>query len=228
MAVTSGTSAFNLDILDIIEEAYERCGIELEGGYDLTTARRSLQLLALEWVNKGLLQFTVTETSQALTAGTSNYSLGSGVIDIVQAVVRKGTGTDQVDYPLNRISLSVYSSRTQKNTQGRPIDYYVDRQTDGVDVTLWPVPDSADWTLIYWYMRRIEDIGDNTNNFDVPEKFLPALIAGLAFHIAKKKPEAIARIPHLKADYMEALEDAKQEDRMKASFFFTPHVRRIR
>jgi len=227
MATTSGTSTFNLDVVTLCEEAYERAGLEMRNGYDLRTARRSLSLMALELQNRGLNLFTVASGSQALTAGTATYSLGSDIIDLIEFFVRKGTGTSQIDYQLNRISVSSYAQRTNKNTRSRPTDIYIERKTDGVSVTVWPVPDDATWTLEYYYMRRIEDLGENTNNFDAPEIFIPAICAGLAYHIAVKRPESEARIPLLKSMYDEALHHAFSENREKADWRIIPQVRRL-
>jgi hypothetical protein len=139
---TSGTTAFNLDILEIIEEAYERAGIEIRTGYELRTAKRSLQLLALEWSNMGINLWTVKEATIAMVDGTATYSLASDIIDVIEGVMRKGTGTSQVDYNLTRMSVSTYAQRTSKNTESRPTEYYVDRQLSPT-VTFWPVGHSS-------------------------------------------------------------------------------------
>lgn len=227
MATTSGTSTFNLDIATICEEAFERAGLEMRSGYDLKTARRSLSLMALELQNRGINLFTVASGTQALTEGTATYSLGSDVIDLIEYFVRKGSGSDQIDYTINRISVSSYSQRTNKNLQGRPTDIYIDRQTDGVSVTLWPVPEDDTWTLGYYYLRRIEDLGENTNNFDAPERFIPLICAGLAYHIAVKRPEAEKRIPMLKQMYDETMYHTFAEDREKADWRIVPSMRTI-
>lgn len=227
MATTSGTTTFNLDILQICEEAFERAGLEMRSGYDLRTARRSLSLMALEWANRGINLWTVESGTQALTAGTASYSLGSDIIDLMEHFIRKGSGTSQTDYQLQRVSVSTYAQRTVKNIQGRPTDIYIDRGTDGVTVTLWPVPDSSDYTLGYYYLRRMEDLGNNTNNFDAPERMIPALVAGLAFHIAQKRPESANRVMPLKQYYEEQLEMAFREDREKADWRLIPHRYRL-
>jgi hypothetical protein len=227
MATTSGTATFNLDILQICEEAFERAGLELRSGYDLTTARRSLHLLSLELSNKGLNLFTVAQSSLSLVSGTATYTPAEAMIDIIEHVVRTGSGTSQVDYPLTRVSVSTYASRTNKGLQSRPTDIYIDRQTDNVQVTVWPTPDTNDWTLVYWYLRRVEDLGANTNNYDAPERFIPAICAGLAYYIAMKKPESIARLPMLRDVYAETLMDAFNEDREKADMYIRPHIGRI-
>jgi hypothetical protein len=223
---TSGTTAFNLDILQICEEAYERAGFEMRSGYELRTARRSLQLMMLEWANRGINLWTVNEANISMVAGTATYTLATDCIDVLDGVMRKGSGSSQVDYSLTRMSVTSYAQRTNKNTEGRPTEMYVDRQLSPT-VTFWPVPSSTDWSFNYWYLGRIEDVGANTNNVDVPDRFLPALVAGLTFYVAMKKPEATARIPALKAFYDEQFDLAAEEDRSKANSFILPYVDHI-
>ena len=219
---TSGTANFKLDILQICEEAYERAGKEMRTGYDLRSARRSMQIMMLDWVNRGLNLWTVTEASIDLVSGTKTYDLADDCIDVLDAVVRTGTGASQVDFNLTRLSVVTYAQTSNKNTEARPTSYYVDRQNRAT-VTLYPEPNDSTQDLVYWYVRRIEDLGAaNTNNPDMPERFLPALISGLAFNIALKNPELETRIPFLKALYEEAYELAASEDRTKASLVFTP------
>jgi len=219
---TSGTSNFKLDILNVCEEAYERAGSEMRSGYDLRSARRSLELLALEWVNRGLNLWTVTEASVALVVGTDTYTLADDCIDVLDAVIRDGSGTGQTDFNLTRISVSTFAQTSNKKTQSRPTSMYVDRQNRAT-VTLYPSPSDATQTFNYWYVRRIEDLGAaNTNNNDMPERAIPALIAGLAFLIAMKKPELTDRIPILKGYYEEQYELMASEDRSKASLLFSP------
>lgn len=220
---TSGTTDFNLDILEIVEEAYERAGIEMRTGYEFRTAKRSLQLMMLEWANMGINLWTVEEANIPMVAGTATYSLASDIIDVLDGVMRQGTGTSQTDYSLTRMTVTTYAQRTNKNTQSRPTEMYVDRQL-APTVTFWPVPNSTDWSFNYWYLRRVEDAGTNTNNYDVPDRFLPALVAGLAFHLAMKKPEAIQRVEPLKAYYDQTMQLAMDEDRSKANTMLIPYV----
>jgi len=223
---TSGTSAFNLDITEIVEEASDRAGVEMRSGYDLASARRSINLMMLDWQNRGINLWTVEEGTQALTSGTASYNLPSGTIDLVDSVLRSGTGTSQSDYPIRRISFSQYASQTNKNTQGRPLQMMVSRTTSP-SVTLWPVPDTSDYTFVYWRLRRVEDTGTNgANTMDMPERFLPALISGLAYHLAvkAKSPESNARAPALKGLYEEDYMMAADEDRDRAAVFLRPHV----
>jgi len=218
---TSGTANFKLDILQICEEAYERAGGEMRTGYDLRSARRGLELLALGWVNRGLNLWTVNEASLALVVGTSVYSLADDTIDVLDAVIRDGSGVTQTDFSLTRLSVTSYAQTSNKNTQSRPTSMYIDRQNRPT-VTLHPTPNDADQTFNYWYGRRIEDLGDNTYNNDMPERAIPAIVSGLAFNIALKRPEFEARIPILKSHYEEQYELMASEDRSKASLIFTP------
>jgi len=218
---TSGAVNFKLDILQICEEAYERAGGELRTGYDLRSARRSLELLALEWVNRGLNLWTVKEASLALTVGTSVYSLADDVIDVLDAVIRDGSGTTQTDFTLTRLSVSTYAQTSNKNTESRPTSMYIDRQNRPT-VTLYPTPNNAAQTFNYWYIRRIEDLGDSTNNNDMPERAIPAIVSGLAFNIALKRPEFEARIPILKSHYEEQYELMASEDRSKTPLIISP------
>lgn len=221
---TSGTVDFKLDILQICEEAFEQAGGELRTGYDLQTSRRSLQLLMLEWANRGINLWTVKEASISLVASTKTYSLEDDAIDVIEGIMRTGSLLTQTDYTLTRISVSTYAQRTNKNTEARPTEMYIDRQNRPT-VTFWPVPNDASFTFNYWYLRRIEDIGtDNTKNYDMPERFTPALVAGLASKIALKKPELTARFPLLKALYEEQWTIAAEEDRSKANSVFIPFI----
>jgi|TARA_R100001530_G_scaffold16274_5_gene14351 hypothetical protein len=219
---TSGTANFKLDILQICEEAFERAGGEMRTGYDLRSARRSLELLALEWMNRGLNLWTVTEASIDLVDGTKTYSLADDCIDVLDAVIRTNTNlATQTDTALTRLSVSTYAQTSSKNTNAQPTSMYVNRQNRPT-VTLYPEPDDSTQDFVYWYVRRIEDLGDNTNNNDMPERAIPALVSGLAFFIALKRPEFETRIPTLKSHYEEQYELMAQEDRTKTSLLFSP------
>ena len=223
---TSGTATFNPEIVEIVEEAYERCGLELRSGYDLKTARRSLDIMAAEWSNKGINLWTVESGTVALTTGTATYTLPADTIDLLETVIRTGSGSNQQDLSINRISVSTYATIPNKNNQGRPIQIYVDRQATP-KVSVWPTPDSsATYTLVYWRLRRIEDAGRaGSNTYDVPSRFIPCLVAGLAYHIATKRPEVgLDRVTFLKAAYDEQFTLAADEDRDKSSINFAPNI----
>ena len=223
---TSGTAAFNPEIVEIVEEAYERCGLELRSGYDLKTARRSLDIMAAEWSNKGINLWTVESGTVSLTTGTATYNLPADTIDLLETVIRTGSGSNQQDLSINRISVSTYATIPNKNNQGRPIQIYVDRQATP-KVSVWPTPDSsATYTLVYWRLRRIQDAGRaGSNTYDVPSRFIPCLVAGLAYHIATKRPEVgLDRVTFLKAAYDEQFTLAADEDRDKSSIQFAPNI----
>lgn len=221
--VVSGTTTFDLDALDIIEEAYERAGLESRTGYDVVSAARSLNLMFQEWANKGFNLWTVEERQLVLVQGQLTYTLGTDIISVLDHVIRRDSGQQQVDYQITRISVSTYARRTVKNVQSRPTEIYIDRQRDAPVITVWPVPDSGDYTLIYWILRRIDDVGANTNNMDVPFRFLPAVTAGLAYRIALKKPQVSRdRVIMLKQLADEAYNEAADEDREKATFRIVP------
>lgn len=226
---TSGTTAFNLDFSEIAEEAWERAGREMRSGYDLRTARRSMNLLTIEWQNRGLNMWTFEQGTQVLTPGTATYPLPADTIDLLDHVIRTGSGTTQADLAVSRISVSTYATIPNKNNTGRPIQLYVQRLRDAPQVTVWPVPDSTQpYTLVYWRMRRIQDAGNGVETPDVQFRFLPCLVAGLAYYIAMKEPALADRIPMLKAAYDEQFDLAAGEDREKASIRFVPRMFRSR
>jgi len=220
MAV-SGSTDFELDVADYIEEAFERCGIEVRTGYDLKTARRSLNLMLADWANRGLNRWTIQQTSLTLVAGTAEYNLGTDTIDILSAVIRTNDGTaNQSDINISRVSRDSWINIPTKNTQARPTQYYVDRQINPV-VRLWPTPDSATtYKLVYDRLTRMDDADAAQNTMDMPFRFYPCLAAGLAYYISiKRAPE---RMQMLKAIYEEEFERAAAEDRDRASLSLTP------
>ena len=223
---TSGTYSFNLDLSDILEEAYERAGLELRSGYDYRTARRSLDLMFLEWQNKGLNLWTVQEDTQTLTAGTGRYALSSDQLDIVEASLRTddGDADKQSDMTMTRISISQYSHLTNKLTQGRPVQYWIEKDPGAIALNVWPVPDDAvTYKINYYYIQRVEDTGSPaSNNVDIPARFMPCMAAGLAYYISVKRPEASERAPLLKQIYDEQWDLAADADRDKSSFYMTP------
>ena len=226
---TSGTTAFNLDFSELAEEAWERAGREMRSGYDLRTARRSMNLLTIEWQNRGLNMWTFEQGTQLLTPGTATYTLPADTIDLLDHVIRTGSGTTQADLAISRISVSTYATIPNKNNTGRPIQLYVQRLRDAPQVTVWPVPDTTQpYTLVYWRMRRIQDAGNGLETPDVQFRFLPCLVAGLAYYIAMKDPALAERVPMLKAAYDEQFDLAAGEDREKASVRFVPRMFRSR
>ena len=221
---TSGTTAFNMDFTEIAAEAWERAGRELRSGYDLRTARRSMNLLTIEWVNRGINLWTIEEGSVSLVDGTSQYTLAADTIDLIEQVIRTNSGnaSTQSDLTLNRIGVSTYSSIPNKLSEGRPIQMWIDRQRDAPVLNLWPVPDNDDYTFVYWRMKRIEDAGTGVTNQEVPFRFLPCLVAGLAYYLSLKIPGAGERTQFLKQDYEEQWLLASTEDREKATLLISP------
>jgi len=224
---TSGTTAFNMDFTEIAEEAWERAGREMRSGYDLRTARRSMNLMTIEWQNRGINLWTIDEGTVSLVSGTAQYTLPTDTVDLLEQVIRTGSGTTQQDLTINRISVSTYASIPNKTTTGRPIQFWIERLVDAPRINVWPVPDSNDYTFKYWRMRRIEDAGRGIETADMPFRFLPCLVAGLAYNIALKTPELQQRIPILKAMYEEEFERAASEDRVKTNARFVPRIGRI-
>jgi len=224
---TSGTTAFNMDFTEIAEEAWERAGREMRSGYDLRTARRSMNLMTIEWQNRGINLWTIDEGTVSLVSGTAQYTLPTDTVDLLEQVIRTGSGTTQQDLTINRISVSTYASIPNKEITGRPIQFWIERLVDAPRINVWPVPDSNDYTFKYWRMRRIEDAGRGVETADMPFRFLPCLVAGLAYHIAMKVPELSQRVPILKAMYEEEFERAASEDRVKTNARFVPRIGRI-
>jgi len=223
---TSGTATFNLDLNDAVEEAFERCGAELRTGYDLRTARRSMNLLFADWANRGINLWTLDSGTINLTQGTNTYNLPDDTVDLLEHVIRTGAGnvSTQVDLTITRISNSTYSSIPNKLQQARPIQVWVNRQAPTPQVVVWPTPDQTGvYQFVYWRLRRIQDAGEGgTYTQDVPFRFLPCLVAGLAYYLALKIPGAMERLQVLKAQYDEAWELAAGEDREKAAVRFVP------
>lgn len=228
---TSGTTSFNLDLNAICEEAYSRCGTEMRSGWDLKTARISLNLLLIEWASKGINLWTIEQGNIPMVQGQITYDLPVDTIDLLDHVIRTGTSQGQTDININRISSSTYSTIPNKNAQGRPIQVWINRQSGATEPTgvaypqinVWPAPNQSNfYTFVYWRLRRIQDAGNGVNTQDIPFRFLPCLIAGLTYYLGMKIPEAIPRLPELKAMYDEAWQIAADEDREKASLRLAP------
>jgi hypothetical protein len=302
---TIGTESFNLDLNNLVEEAFERAGSELRSGYNMRTARRSLNLLTIEWANRGVNLWTIEEGQIPLVQGQVTYPLPNDTIDLIEHVVRTSNGVQstQTDINITRISVSTYATIPNKITQGRPIQVWVDRKSgstaktgitlaaniaatdttitlsstvglpatgyitigaetinytnytsnqlqnclrgqngttaaahtagaaitvpDLPNINVWPAPDqgtasSPVYTFVYWRLRRIQDAGNGLNTQDIPFRLLPCMVAGLAYYIAMKIPEGLARLDMLKASYEEQWMLASGEDREKASVRFVP------
>jgi len=303
---TSGTTAFNLNMNDLLEEAFERCGKELRSGYDFRTARRSINLLTIEWANKGINMWTVEQNQIPLNTGQAIYPLPLDTIDILDAVTRtyNGQTNNQQDLNINRIAEPTYLSIPNKNAYDRPVQFYVNRLSGNVasvpqasvsaailptdttinlvdastlptqgfinidtetigyqniignqivnawraqngtvaaahavgapvfvnnipNINIWPTPSAPgnQWTLVYYRMRRIQDAGDGTNVEDIPFRFIPAMVAGLAYHLSMKLDGVDpTRAAALKMSYDEVFMQAAEEDRDKASWRIVPRL----
>lgn len=229
---TSGTATFNLDLNEIFEEAFERCGTELRTGYQFRTARRSLNLLTIEWANRGVNLWTIEEGSIPMVTGQAIYDLPVDTIDLIEHVIRTGSGQNQQDISITRISVSTYATIPDKNATGQPIQVWVDRQSGATTPTginypkihVWPTPNNpgSQYTFVYWRLKRINDAGGGVNTMDIPFRFYNCLIAGLSYYLSAKIPGAEGRVAALKQDYEEQWRLASEEDREKAAIRFVP------
>jgi hypothetical protein len=240
---TSGIANFNLDVAELCEEAFERCGSELRTGYDLKTARRSLNLLTIEWANRGINLWTVEQGVIPMVTGQSSYSLPNDIVDVLDMVIRTGTGAQQTDITINRISEPTYATIPNKTAQGRPIQAWI-RRLSGAEyplpgapsitvinnpqVVVWPAPNSPgdQYTLVYWWLRRIQDAGNGgAKTMDIPFRFLNCMVAGLAYYLSMKIATVDpGRRAELKMDYEQQFQMASDEDREKAPIRFVPRV----
>ena len=218
---TSGSKDFELDVAEYIEEAFERCGLEVRTGYDLRTAKRSLNLMLAEWANRGLNQWTIKQRTLSLTQGDGEYDLGTDIIDVLSVVIRRS----DTDYALDRVSRDTFISIPNKTTQGRPSQFFLDRQLTP-NLKVWPVPENSTDVIYYDALTRMDDADAQTNTLDMPFRFYPCLAAGLAYYIAMKR--APQRIQLLKAVYEEEFERAMAEDRDRASFNVVPQYEYFR
>ncbi len=218
---TSGSRDFNLDVGEVIEEAYERCGLEVRTGYDARTARRSLNLMFAEWANRGLNLWTVKQGTITLTQGQAQEALLDDVVDLLDVVVRR----DGTDFEVERISRGEYATLPNKTTQGRTSQYWLNRQVDPV-INLWAVPENSTDQLIYYYVRRIEDADSLVDTTDMPFRFFPCMVAGLAYYMAMKR--APERVQLLKTVYEEEFQRAADEDQGRTPLKLQPSLSYLR
>lgn len=230
---TTDTTDFNLSLNDLCEEAFERCGKELRSGYDMRTARRSLNLMTIEWASRGLNLWTIEQETKTLTYNVADYDIPVDTIDLLDHVIRTGTGQNQTDIGISRISVSTYAMIPNKNATGRPIQVWFQRKTGATSsasvvqypqIHVWPKPDNSQtYTFVYWRLRRIQDAGNGINGQDIPFRFLPAMVAGLAYYLSMKLGGVDpARRAELKMDYEQQFQLAAEEDREKAPVRFVP------
>ena len=218
---TSDSRDFNLDVAEIIEEAFERCGIEVRTGYDARTARRSLNLMFAEWANRGLNMWTVKQKTITLTQGQATETLLADVVDILEVVLRRSN----TDYELDRISRGDYATLPNKTTQGRPSQFWFNRQIAPI-INLWAVPENSTDQLVYYYLQRIDDADTLVNTTDMPFRFYPCMVAGLAYYLALKK--APDRVQLLKTVYEEEFQRAADEDEARVPLKLQPSIQYLR
>jgi|TARA_A100001515_G_scaffold78227_1_gene62096 hypothetical protein len=224
---TSGTKTFEPDVAIYIEEAFERCGLELRTGYDLKSATRSLNLMLAEWANRGLNQWTVTQKTISMVKDTSSYTIDStnptATIDVLDVFIRETIQSTTTDIPLTRLSRAEYANITTKSSTGKPNQYFVDKQLSPT-VSVWPTPDkNSTYVLHLNVLSRMDDADVGANTMEIPFRFFPCLTAGLAYYMAlKRAPE---RVQGLKALYEEEFTRALSQDEERASFRISPDVR---
>jgi|TARA_R110000822_G_C15321107_1_gene493703 hypothetical protein len=218
---TSGSRDFNLDVAEVIEEAYERCGLEVRTGYDARTARRSLNLMFADWANRGLNLWTVASGTVTLTQGTAEVTLATDVVSMLEVVLRR----DNTDYILSQIGRGDYVTLPDKTTQGRPSQFWFNRQIAPV-INLWAVPENSTDQIVYYYVQRIEDADSLVNTTDMPFRFYPCMVAGLAYYIAMKR--APERLQVLKTIYEEEFLRAAEEDEQRVSLKLQPSASYLR
>ena len=217
---TSGTTTFNLDIDDVIEDAYERCGVQTRSGYDLKSARRSLNILFQEWMNRGIHLWKVENETVNLVAGTTSYTAPSDASDVLEMTFRQVTSGTTTDTTMTKISRSEYQALPNKYSQGQPTQYYVERNLSNVVINLYQTPGTTDTQINYNYIGRIQDVGAYVNQPDAPFRFLPCMVSGLAFYLSQKKNPQMTQ--SLKLYYEDELQRALTEDSQRASVHIVP------
>jgi len=219
---TSGSTDFEPNVAEFIEEAFERCGLELRTGYDLKTARRSINLMLAEWANRGLNQWTIEQGTQTVTQGTSEYNLGTNVIDVLDVVCRRTVSGTQTDISMDRLSRSEYLNIPNKTTQARPSQFFIGKQNNPT-LKVWPTPENSTDILVFNKLVRMDDADAATNTMDMPFRFYPCFAAGLAYYISIKR--APDRTALLKQMYEEEFDRAMSTDEDRASFRIRPYMR---
>jgi len=219
---TSGSRDFQPDVGEWIEEAYERCGLELRTAYDARTARRSLNILFADWANRGLNQWTISNVDQTLTEGTDSYSLNDYVIDVLDVVLRRTVNDVATDYQMNQVGRAEYWNIPTKSTKARPTQWFLDKQVTP-KIYVWPAPENSTDVIKMNQLLRIEDVDGSVNDLQMPFRFYPALVAGLAFYLSQKR--APERMESLKAIYEDEFARALAQDESRASLMVKPNMR---
>jgi len=217
----SGSTNFEPNVTEFIEEAYERCGLELRTGYDLKTAIRSVNLMLAEWANRGLNQWTIEQGTETVVEGQNDYPLNANIIDVLDVVVRRTVNNVPTDISISRVSRSEFINIPNKTTKARPSQFFFDKLSTPV-LKVWPAPENSTDVLVFNKIVRMDDADKATNTMDMPFRFYPCFAAGLAYYIAIKK--APDRVVMLKQMYEEEFERAMGEDRDRSSFTVTPQL----
>ena len=216
---TSGSTDFEPNVAEFVEEAFERCGLELRTGYDLKTAKRSINLMLAEWANRGLNQWTIEQATTTVIEGTTDYNLNANIIDILDVVCRRTVSGTQTDISMDRLSRSEYINIPNKDTKARPSQFFFNKQNNPV-LQVWPAPENSTDILVYNKLVRMDDADAATNNMDMPFRFYPCFTAGLAYYISvKRAPEKTTLLKQL---YEEEFNRAMSQDEDRASFRIRP------
>tara|TARA_R100000664_G_C2718371_1_gene112658 strand:+ start:51 stop:746 length:696 start_codon:yes stop_codon:yes gene_type:complete len=224
---TSSSKNFEPDVAEYIEEAFERCGLELRTGYDLKSANRSLNLMLAEWANRGLNQWTIQEKTVSMVKDTREYNIdstnGTAPIDVLDVFIRETVSSETTDLPMTRLSRAEYSHIVNKSSTGKPNQFFIDKQITP-KISVWPTPDkSSTYTVVMNVLTRMDDSDSATNTMEVPFRFYPCLTAGLAYYISMKR--APERTAMLKSMYEEEFTRALSQDEDRASFRISPDIR---
>ena len=219
---TSGSTNFEPNVTEFVEEAYERCGLELRTGYDLKTAKRSINLMLAEWANRGLNQWTIDQATQTVTEGTTDYTLNANIIDILDVVVRRTINETQTDISMSRIGRSEYLNIPNKETKSRPSQFFLDKSNIPV-LKIWPAPENSTDILVFNKIVRMDDADTAIDTMDMPFRFYPCFVAGLSYYLSLKKAPQLT--PQLKAVYEEEFRRAADQDEDRASFKIRPRIR---
>tara|TARA_R100001510_G_scaffold25453_1_gene22347 strand:+ start:622 stop:1317 length:696 start_codon:yes stop_codon:yes gene_type:complete len=224
---TSSSKNFEPDVAEYIEEAFERCGLELRTGYDLKSANRSLNLMLAEWANRGLNQWTIAQKTVAMVKDTTEYNIdstnGTAPIDVLDVFIRETVSSETTDLPMSRLSRAEYSHIVNKSSTGKPNQYFINKQITPT-ISVWPAPDkSSTYTVVMNVLTRMDDSDSATNTMEVPFRFYPCLTAGLAYYISMKR--APERTAMLKSMYEEEFTRALSQDEDRASFRISPDIR---
>jgi len=218
----SGSTNFEPNVTEFIEEAYERCGLELRTGYDLKTAIRSVNLMLAEWANRGLNQWTIEQGTETVVEGQNDYPLHANIIDVLDVVVRRTVNSVPTDISISRVSRSEFINIPNKTTKARPSQFFFDKLSTPV-LKVWPAPENSTDVLVFNKIVRMDDADKATNTMDMPFRFYPCFVAGLAYYISLKKNPQLT--PQLKAIYEEEFRRAADQDEDRASFRVRPYTR---